>query len=111
NLPFHLTLDDAMYFSFTWYNTENASQRMADPARVEEIWWAAFPQQYKAGGGYLNICLHPFVSGRSLRIAMLDRLLRRIKKLPDVWFATCEQVARHCLEYSPRSSLILDGSS
>lgn len=99
NLPFHLAMDDAMYFSFTWYNTENASQRMADPLRVEEIWWAAFQQQYEAGG-YLNICLHPFVSGRSMRIAMLDRLLTRMKKRPGVWFATCEQVARHCLKIS-----------
>ncbi|MFC7543621.1 polysaccharide deacetylase family protein [Siccirubricoccus deserti] len=33
-------------------------------------------------GGYLNICLHPFVSGRALRIAMLDRLFSRMKTLP-----------------------------
>ena len=47
---------------------------MMDPDHVEEIWWAAFLQQYQQGG-YLNICLHPFVSGRALRIAMLDRLI------------------------------------
>jgi hypothetical protein len=103
NLPFHLTINDAMYFSFAWYNTENGSQRMADPARVGEIWWAAFKHQYDAGG-YLNICLHPFVSGRSMRITMLDRLFQRMKALPGVWFASCEQVARHCLEHAPRST-------
>ena len=57
-------------------------------------------QQYRQGG-YLNICLHPFVSGRALRVAMLDRLIARMKTLPGVWFATCEEVARHCLDKHP----------
>jgi peptidoglycan/xylan/chitin deacetylase (PgdA/CDA1 family) len=100
NLPFHYAIDDAMFYNFAWLNTENAAQRMADPDRVFEIWWAAFWQQYQAGG-YLNICLHPFVSGRALRIAMLDRLIGRMKTLPGVWFPSCEEVARHCLRTSP----------
>jgi peptidoglycan-N-acetylglucosamine deacetylase len=100
NLPFHYAIDDAMFFSFAWLNTENDAQRMMDPEHVEEIWWAAFLQQYQQGG-YLNICMHPFVSGRALRIAMLDRLIERMKRLPGVWFPTCEQVARHVLSVHP----------
>ena len=103
NLPFHYAIDDAMFFSFAWLNTENAAQRMADPDRVFDIWWAAFEQQYRQGG-YLNVCLHPFVSGRALRIEMLDRLIARMKSLPDVWFPTCETVARHCLDAHPPAS-------
>jgi peptidoglycan/xylan/chitin deacetylase (PgdA/CDA1 family) len=93
NLPFHFALDDAQYFSFTWMNTENAAQRIADPDRVLEMWWKAFLQQYRAGG-YLNICLHPFVSGRALRVEMLDELIHRMQQLPGVWFATCADVAQ-----------------
>jgi peptidoglycan/xylan/chitin deacetylase (PgdA/CDA1 family) len=100
NLPFHYAIDDAMFFSFAWLNSENDAQRMMDPDHVLEIWWAAFLQQYQQGG-YLNICMHPFVSGRALRIAMLDRLISRMKELPGVWFPTCEQVARHCLAVHP----------
>ncbi|WP_422002639.1 polysaccharide deacetylase family protein [Reyranella sp.] len=100
NLPFHYAIDDAMFFSFAWLNSENDAQRMMDPDHVEEIWWAAFEQQYRQGG-YLNICMHPFVSGRALRIAMLDRLIGRMKALPGVWFPTCEQVARHVLAAHP----------
>jgi peptidoglycan/xylan/chitin deacetylase (PgdA/CDA1 family) len=100
NLPFHYAIDDAMFFSFAWLNTENDAQRMMDPEYVEEIWWAAFEHQYRQGG-YLNICMHPFVSGRAMRIAMLDRLIQRMKRLPGVWFPTCEQVARHCLAAYP----------
>jgi peptidoglycan/xylan/chitin deacetylase (PgdA/CDA1 family) len=100
NLPFHYAIDDAMFFSFAWQSSDNASQRITDPDRVLELWWAAFEQQYRQGG-YLNICLHPFVSGRALRIAMLERLIARMKTLPGVWFPTCEAVARHCLENFP----------
>jgi len=100
NLPFHFAIDDAMFFNFAWLNTENAAQRMMDPEHVFEIFWAAFWQQYRQGG-YLNICLHPFISGRALRIAMLDRLIARMKALPGVWFPTCAEVARHCLAISP----------
>ena len=93
NLPFHFALDDAQFFSFTWMDTENSAQRIADPDRVLDMWWDAFVQQYRAGG-YLNICLHPFVSGRGLRIRMLDELISRMQALPGVRFATCADVAR-----------------
>jgi peptidoglycan/xylan/chitin deacetylase (PgdA/CDA1 family) len=99
-LPFHFAIDDAMFFSFAWYASANAEQRLSDTDRVFDMWWAGFLHQYRQGG-YLNICLHPFVSGRALRIAMLDRLIARMKTLPGVWFATCEEVARHCLDKHP----------
>jgi peptidoglycan-N-acetylglucosamine deacetylase len=95
-LPFHFAIDDAMFFSFAWYASGNAGQRLSDTDRVFDLWSAAFQQQYRQGG-YLNICLHPFVSGRALRVAMLDRLLASMQALPGVWFATCEEVARHVI--------------
>jgi hypothetical protein len=100
NLPFHYVIDDAMYYSFAWLGSGNAAQRITDPDRVLDLWWAAFWQQYRAGG-YLNIVVHPFVSGRALRIEMMDRLISRMKTLPDVWFPSCEEVARHCLANYP----------
>jgi peptidoglycan-N-acetylglucosamine deacetylase len=100
NLPFHYAIDDAMFYSFAWLGSGNAAQRITDPDRVFELWWAAFWQQYRAGG-YLNVVVHPFVSGRALRIAMLDKLITRMKSLPGVWFCTCEDVARHCLNVVP----------
>lgn len=99
NLPFHFAIDDAMFFSFAWMGSPNVAQRITDPDRVFDLWWDAFMHQYRQGG-YLNICLHPFVSGRALRIAMLDRLITRMKTLPGVWFPTCEQLARHVLQHT-----------
>ena len=100
NLPMHFAIDDAMFFNFGWLGSDNAGQRLMDPEHAEEVWWQAFLQQYEQGG-YLNICLHPFVSGRALRIAMLDRLIARMKSKPGVWFPTCEDVARHVLAARP----------
>jgi peptidoglycan/xylan/chitin deacetylase (PgdA/CDA1 family) len=102
SLPFHFAIDDAMFFNFAWLNTENAAQRMMDPDHVFDIWWAAFEHQHRERG-YLNVCLHPFVSGRALRIEMLDRFITRMKARPGVWFPTCEAVARHCIAAHPPS--------
>jgi peptidoglycan-N-acetylglucosamine deacetylase len=104
NLPFHYVIDDAMYYNFNWLGSDSPAQRIADPERVHDIWWAAFREQYREGG-YLNVCMHPFQSGRALRVAMLDRLIAEMKRLPGVWFPTCNEVARHCLEqFPPRSA-------
>ena len=105
NLPFHYAIDDAMFYSFAWLGSGNAAQRITDPDRVFDLWWAAFWQQYRAGG-YLNVVVHPFVSGRALRIEMMDRLVTRMKTLPGVWFATCEDVARHCLAHHPVEEVV-----
>ena len=100
NLPFHYAIDDAMFYSFSWLGSGNAAQRITDTDRVMDMWWEAFLQQYHVGG-YLNICLHPFVSGRAQRIDMLDRLIVRMKALPGVWMPSCESVARHILATHP----------
>lgn len=100
NLPFHYVLDDAMYFHFGWYGSGNAGQRLADPGKVYEIWLSAFRQLYRMGR-YMNIILHGFVSGRSLRVTMIDRLIMEMKQRPGVWFCTCEELARYCIDRYP----------
>ena len=103
NLPFHYAIDDAMFFNFGWVESGPTGQRLADPQSVLDIWWDAFQHLYDQGS-YLNICLHPFISGRSMRTAMLDRFITQMKSLPGVWFATCEEVARYCLAHYPPPS-------
>lgn len=99
-LPFHYAIDDAQFYTFGWLGSSNPAQRITDPDRVFDMWWAAFQQQYDESG-YLNICTHPYVSGHALRIAMLDRLIAKMKTLPGVWFPTCEEVTRYCLANFP----------
>jgi len=40
--------------------------------------------------------MHPHIIGHRSRIAMLDELIRYMKGVPGVWFATHEEVARYC---------------
>jgi len=100
NLPFNYALDDAMYFSFRIFKSPLAGQRLEAPDKVYDIWLSVFKQFYKKRK-YMNICLHPFVSGRSLRISMLERLIIEMKKMPGVWFSTCEDMARFCIDRFP----------
>lgn len=103
-LPYHAALTDTQFFNFGWMGSSAEAQRLSDPERVLELWWDAFLAQYERGG-YLNICLHPYVSGRALRIAMLDELIVRMKQYTDVWFTTCEAVARYCYDTFPPRTL------
>ena len=100
NLPFHYALDDAMYFHFGWVASENGGQRLADCDAVHDIFLAHFERLYD-DAKYMNICVHDFVSGRAMRVRMLDRLIAEMKRRPGVWFPTCETVARYCLEQFP----------
>jgi peptidoglycan/xylan/chitin deacetylase (PgdA/CDA1 family) len=100
NIPFHYVIDDAMFYSFAWLGSANPAQRISDSDRVAEMWWEAFWQQYQQGG-YLNIVMHPFVSGRALRVAMMEKLLRRMQAMPGVWFPTMEELARHVIAAHP----------
>lgn len=100
NLPFHYALDDAMYFHFSWFQSDNAGQRLADPDAVYDIFLGNFRQLY-AMSRYMNICVHDFVSGRAMRVAMLERLIVEMKRHPGVWFPTCAELARYCFETFP----------
>lgn len=99
-LPSHHILNDAMHFSFGWFGSGNAGNRLAEPSKVYEIWLSAFRQFYRMGG-YMNFIFHDFEMGRSSRIAMLDRLITEMKRWPGVWFATCEEFAQYCLDRFP----------
>lgn len=99
-LPFHYALDDAMFYSFGWLGTPNMAQRIMDSDEVFAIWLQAFRQQYETGG-YVNFLLHPFVSGHAQRVDMLERLIREMQRLPDVWFPTCAELAEYCFEAFP----------
>ena len=40
-----------------------------------------------------QLCMHPNISGRPFRAAVLDRLIRHMKEHDGVWFASCAEVA------------------
>ena len=48
-----------------------------------------------AAGGLFMLTVHDWVSGRALRIRMLDTLLQRVRETPGAWIATVGEVAAH----------------
>ena len=90
-LPVQWLLDDWPQFG---YDIDSGGQ-IANPDKVFQIWSEEFDGLY-AEGSYFMLTMHPEVSGRPHRMALLDRLIQHIKSKPGIWWATAEEVARHC---------------
>lgn len=90
-LPVQWILDDWPYFGYDL----DTGGHLANPDTVFQIWSAEFDGLY-AEGGYFMLTMHPEVTGRPHRIALLDRLIQHIKEKPGVWWATGAEVAQHC---------------
>lgn len=91
-LPPEWIRDDAVYFNMVRFS---ALRPYTPPSAVEEIFAAEFDGAYAEGGMFL-LTMHPHVIGHRSRIALLDRLISRIKKFEGVWFATHAQAAQWC---------------
>jgi peptidoglycan/xylan/chitin deacetylase (PgdA/CDA1 family) len=71
------------------------SRIAAVPAATEQIWKDEFDFGYeREPGGCITYILHPGGIGRPHRFMMLERLVDHIRQHNDVWFTTCEQIAR-----------------
>ena len=88
-VPVQWILDDAPLFRHVY----GASNAIADPARVFDLWSREFAGMHPENGCFVLTC-HPFISGRASRIALIEELVTYARKFPGVWFATCEEVAR-----------------
>lgn len=88
-LPIQWLLDDAPLFRHIY----GSSNGIADPNRVLGMWQQEFKAMYEENGCFILTC-HPWISGRSSRIAMLAELIAYMRATPGVWFATLEEIAR-----------------
>lgn len=92
-LPVEWIRDDYIYFHMDRNST--IRPHMA-PSAVLEIFQREFDGAYAEGGTFV-LTMHPHVIGHRSRIAMLEELIEYMKGHGDVWFATHEQIVRHCL--------------
>ncbi|HEV8306909.1 MAG TPA: polysaccharide deacetylase [Methylomirabilota bacterium] len=88
-VPVQWLLDDAPLFRHVY----GATNAIADPARVFTLWSREFAGMHAESGCFVLTC-HPFIIGRASRIAMLEELVRYMRRSSGVWFTTCEEVAR-----------------
>jgi peptidoglycan/xylan/chitin deacetylase (PgdA/CDA1 family) len=93
-LPVSWIMDDAPYFL---YSTRLVGRTITDPQHVYSIWEQEYSGFYEEGLCFV-MTMHPQIIGRPSRIAMLERLIRRMRADPGVWFARGMEVADHWLK-------------
>ena len=87
-LPWHWSLDDAPFALFSI-----KSPRPIFPnSHIREVWQEEFREIHR-WGGYYNLVMHPQVTGRPSRIALLRDMIGFMRGFEGVWFATCTQGA------------------
>lgn len=88
-LPWHWSLDDAPHALFSLQTPRSIQSTEA----VGSLWKEEFREIYRWGGLY-NLVMHPQISGRPSRIALLREMIAFMRSFPDVWFATGAEVAQ-----------------
>ena len=91
-VPVQWLTDDAIYFRFFGGGADKWPP--VAPGQVLESWLSEW-REVHAEGGLFMITVHPWISGRGQRIALLRTLLAEIAASGEVWFATAEEIARH----------------
>jgi peptidoglycan/xylan/chitin deacetylase (PgdA/CDA1 family) len=91
-LPVEWIKDDAPYLNM---NRFEAIRPYTPPSAVLEIFKAEFDGAVAEGGLFL-LTLHPHIIGHRSRLAALEALIRHMKTVPGVWYATHAEVARYC---------------
>lgn len=89
-IPVQWQIDDAIYFKFFGGGVDKWPPL---PARQVEDSWR---DEFEAGRDYgqlFTLTVHPWISGRAQRVAMLERLLTHITAQTDVWTATAAEFA------------------
>lgn len=94
-LPFDWRAVDAFYYMDKFAAIREAHGEQADvlsPRDFEEHLLSAI-QDAVDTGGYISILFHPFLQTSEEKLAIMDRVLRRLASDPAVWCAPCREVA------------------
>ncbi|MDX5359649.1 MAG: polysaccharide deacetylase [Rhodobacterales bacterium] len=89
-IPVQWQIDDAIFFKFFGGGADKWPPAQA--AQVGQGWLDEF-EAGRAYGQLFMVTVHPWISGRAQRIAMLERLLSHIVAQSDVWAATAAEIA------------------
>ena len=91
-LPVQWLLDDAIHFRFLGHGRD--AWPPAPPEAILSSWRDEWRMLHRWGEMFM-LTLHPWISGRGQRVAMLDRLFAEIRGADGVWLARCDEVAAH----------------
>jgi peptidoglycan/xylan/chitin deacetylase (PgdA/CDA1 family) len=90
-LPIQWLLDDWPHFAFARGDMDRPIRTTGE---VETLWLEELEGIVRLGGHFI-LTMHPQVMGRPARVALLERLIVALKARPEIWLATCDEVARH----------------
>lgn len=93
-LPVEWIRDDAVYFNM---DRGGPLRPYTSPDAVLSIFRRELDVAWEERGLFL-LTMHPHHSGHRSRIFILDEIIRHAKAMGNVWFATHEEIARHCAE-------------
>jgi len=88
-LPIQWLLDDWPHFQMGFGQMDRLVRTTGE---VETLWLEEL-EGIAALGGHFLLTMHPQVMGRPSRVALLDRLITKVKSRQDLWIATCGEVA------------------
>jgi hypothetical protein len=91
SVPYSNEINDFTFITRKNFTTDQFSQ-----ALIEEL-DVLYAEGAKTGR-IMNVGLHPHVSGRAHRIRALREFIEHAKSLPDVWWATREEIAEWYLQ-------------
>lgn len=100
-IPIQWILDDAEY----WGHTRNSRHKIiADPDTVFKIWSREFDGYYDSGGCF-TLTLHPYISGRSVYMQTVEKLIKYMRQFPNIWWTDIEQMTDHCRKLNEQGEL------
>jgi peptidoglycan/xylan/chitin deacetylase (PgdA/CDA1 family) len=89
-LPVHWSLDDWEQYAFL--PDPHVGAVIEAPSKVYDLWSSELDAM-REFGCLFNLCLHPFLSGRPGRLAVVRRLVERAREHGDVSFERCGDLA------------------
>lgn len=95
-LPVHWSLDDWEQYAFL--PEPHVGTVIEAPAKVFAMWSDELDAM-REHGCLFNVCLHPFLSGRPSRLAVIRRLVERAREHGDVSFERCRDVAARVADH------------
>ena len=75
--------------------------RMPSPEMLYKLYRGEFDGAYREGTTFI-LTLHPYLSGHRAPMEQLDSFAAYMQSKPDVWFATCSQIAEYVKHAAPK---------
>ena len=97
-LPYYYHFDDQFFLLFPRKGTG-----LENPDSLFRNWKAELDAQYKRGRQFAMV-LHPHAIGWPNRLLILEQFLDHAHGLPELWYATSEECARHWLATFPATT-------